>query len=94
MAFDGVTKATTPFSIEGGEWATPWKGNWYGETLDRGDDVPGTAAGKAAFRSVGVVIQRNGAYVNPRSVTTRQDLSVYKFQWVSNPVSFDIWTQR
>lgn len=94
MAFDGVTKATTPFSIEFGEWPTPWEGQWFGETLDRGDDVPGTAAAKAFFRSVGVVTQRDGAYVSARTATSVSHLAVYKFQWTANPTSFDIWTER
>lgn len=93
MVFDGVTKQTTPFSIEFGEWATPWEGQWGGETWDHGDDIAGTASGKASFRSVGVVIQRDGPYVNPRNPYHATPPSYYKFQWVTQP-SFDVWTQR
>ncbi|MBN2113229.1 MAG: hypothetical protein JW785_03780 [Acidimicrobiia bacterium] len=94
MLVDGSLKQTTPFSIEFGEWPTPWQGQWMGETWDRGDDVPGTSTAKARFGSVGVVVQRAGPYVNPRNVGTVQSLTVYKFQWVSQPTVFNIWTQR
>lgn len=94
MIFDGVTKQTTPFSIESGQWATPWEGQWLGETWDRGDDVPGTASAKVRFSQVGVVTVRDGGYVKARNPQLHTGLPVYKFTWITVPTSFDIWTQR
>ena len=94
MIFDGVTKATTPFSIEFGVWPTPWEGQWFGETLDRGDDMPGISTAKARFQSIGVVIQHGGGYVNPRNPQLPTLLPFYKFSWVTYPTTFEIWTQR
>jgi hypothetical protein len=93
MSVDGSTKATTPWTPEQ-EWHTGWHGQFFGETLDRGDDVSGTPAAKTNFTALGNILCRGCSYVNPPNPDDVQDLAVYKFVWVTQPTSFNIWTER
>lgn len=48
MTVDGSTKTTTTWSPDT-LWGSGWWGAFEGETLDHGDDVPGTAASKVLY---------------------------------------------
>jgi hypothetical protein len=95
MTVGGVTKATTPWGADTA-WSAPFTGQFFGESWDAGDDVPGTSAAKAAFSSLRVKTCRSCSLSNPTpdSGSPYQDLSFMKFQWVTNPTAFNIWTQR
>jgi hypothetical protein len=90
---DGQTFFTTPWSADGGEWHPGWNGQFAGETLDRGDDVPGTAASKAQFRDVMAKSCRGCAYAAVDGFFA-SDLGVYKWELVNGDVDFNVWTQR
>jgi hypothetical protein len=90
---DGQTFFTTPWSPDAGEWHAGWNGQFAGETLDRGDDVPGTAASKAQFRDAMAKSCRGCAYA-PVDGFLISDLGVYKKELVNNDLDFNIWTQR
>ena len=94
MKVDGNALATTPWSPEGGEWSVGWTGQFFGETLDQGDDVPGVAADKEHFTNVKVVTCWGCGFVVAPSAVGISDLSVYKGAFVTYPNYFDIWTQR
>jgi len=91
MAIDNTTYDTTPFSIET-EWSAPWHGQWEGELLDYGDDIPGTADAHATFTHIGVQYCRGCAVVDPGDAQKENELAPdTHFQWVNQPVAFDIW---
>lgn len=93
FAIDGLSKGSTPWSPDS-EWSTPWEGQFYAETWDRGDDVPGVAGARADWSLLAVQIAEPGVWVNPEGAVLTSDLSVYKNGWSSWPTAFQTWTQR
>jgi hypothetical protein len=92
MTVDGSTKATTPWGADT-TWCGQWTGQINGETLNTGDDVPGTASAKTHFGSLLVKECRGCSLVSPSWLALGSDRSYYKINVLSSQ-SFDIWTQR
>lgn len=92
MAADGQGLDISP-SVDG-HWSPGWTGQFFGETWDRSDNVPGTVANKTDFRRHKTLTCRGCSYGSPQGATPLSSLSVYKFEWVNKPVAFNIWTQR
>jgi hypothetical protein len=84
----------TDWSPEGGEWTVGWKAQFFGETWDRGDDMPGTSTNHEHFTNVKVIKTWGGGWVVPPNPFHPSTLSYYKFAWVTQPNYFDIWTER
>ncbi len=94
MTVDGSTKATTPWGADS-TWSPGWTGQVFGETLNLGDDVPGTASAKTSFASIQVITCRSCSPSNPSwAIPLGSAASYYKYEWVSNPTAFNVWTQR
>lgn len=93
MQIDGLTKASTPWSPNL-VWNTPWSAQFFGETWDRGDDVPGTAGAREDFSSVTVRHCAGCLWQAPTGNTPVSNWSYYKFVWTLNPTAFQIYTQR
>jgi hypothetical protein len=96
MWIDGISKARTPWSANQ-KWTTPFLGEFEAETLDSGDDVPGTPGFRTEFRSLKQLNCSGCAYANANPLYAGSDLAAYKFQWVTPggpPSHFDVWTQR
>lgn len=95
LRVDGVTKAVTPWSPEGGEWSVGWTGQYSGETFDAGDDVPGTSALKTNFTNIKAISCWQCGWGDPPQIFLHSDLpAAYRNAWVTPPRYFDIWTQR
>jgi hypothetical protein len=83
------------WSPEGGEWHVGWTGQFFGETWDRGDDMPGTKTNKEHFTNVKTITcWACGWVVPPNPVHPTSIPSYYRFAWVAQPNYFDIWTER
>jgi hypothetical protein len=94
MSVDGSSKATTPWGAPF-VWQTGWTGQFNGETLDRGDDIPGTQASPAEFSLITTKSCHGCSYVQPTVAASGSDLAVYKFAWViGTDTRFRVWTQR
>ena len=85
--------ATTPWCASC-LWTPGWTAQFYGETVDAGDDMPGTLTSKTSFTNLAARYCQACAYGAPVVAVSGSDLTPYKFQWVANPTSFNIWTQR
>lgn len=90
---DGSLKYTTTWTPEG-VWGVGWQATWAAEAYDRGDDIPGALNAKTNFTNAGIKACRTCSYTNPRTPVQVTSQSYYKFEWVSNPTSFNVWTQR
>jgi len=93
MGADATTLAITPFAVDT-EWQPGWFAVYSGETLDAGDDIPGTAAAKTNFTSLQTKTCRGCSYGDPQNPTVISSLAAYKFEWVRQPTSMNIWTAR
>ncbi|HSO29676.1 MAG TPA: hypothetical protein VLS28_07215 [Candidatus Sulfomarinibacteraceae bacterium] len=93
MQIDGLTKASTPWSPDL-VWNTPWSAQFFGETMDRGDDVPGTPGARTDFSSVAVRHCAGCIWQAPTGNSLLSDWPYYKFAWTLNPTAFQIYTQR
>jgi len=89
---DGASKGTTPWSPDV-VWHAPWEGQFYSETLDSGDDVPGTAGARADW-SLLKVQTTLGTWKNPDGQVLTSDLAAYKNGWTTWPTAFQTWTSR
>ncbi|MFN8518031.1 MAG: hypothetical protein U0667_01285 [Chloroflexota bacterium] len=96
MWFDGSVIETTPFNVLT-TWSVTPRGTFAGETHDVQDDIPGTSDHKVRFSNLR---ERDClstcAWDNPSvaSIHLDGDLAAYKFEWVTNPTYFRIWTER
>lgn len=93
MYANGQLLSTTPWCADC-VWTPGWTAQFFGETIDRGDDVPGTSSVKTSFTNLSARYCRSCAYTAPVVAAAGSTQAPYKFQWVSNPTSFNIWTQR
>lgn len=93
LKVDGVVLDTTPWSPEGGEWHVGWKGQFFGETWDRGDDISGTNSFRELFSNVKTITCWGCGWGEPPSLAHPTPLTPYKFNQVSSNY-FEIWTQR
>lgn len=89
---DGVSKGSTSWSPDV-VWHAPWEGQFYSESLDSGDDVPGTAGARADW-SLLKVQTTLGTWKNPDGQALTSDLAAYKNGWTTWPVAFQTWTSR
>jgi hypothetical protein len=89
---DGQTLFTTPWSSDT-EWHPGWNGQFMGETWDRGDDVPGTAAARTELRGMKAKPCRGCAYAEVGGISG-SDLAAYRIAWVDQTSALNIWTQR
>lgn len=92
MAADGQVLDISP-SVDG-HWAPGWTGQFFGETWDRSDNVPGNATNKTDYTRAKTLTCRGCSYGKPQGATPLSSLSVYKFEWVNRPTAFNIWTER
>lgn len=90
---DGAQKFSPPWSPDTA-WNTPWHAEFFGETFDRGDDVPGTAGARDDFTALAVKHCPTCSWAPPTNTALVSDQSYYKNVWSSQPTSFQIWTQR
>ncbi len=95
FSIDGLGKGSTPWSPDL-EWGAPWEGQFYAETWDRGDDIPGTAGARADWSLLAIQVAEPGSWVNPEgeALTGPADVPAYKKAWTSWPTAFQTWTQR
>lgn len=93
LIIDSLTKASTPWSPDT-EWHGGWEGEFYAETLDRGDDVPGPGGARTDMSALVVQKCDTCAFVNPDGLVLTSDLTPYKSGWSASPTAFQIWTQR
>jgi len=93
FSIDGLNKGSMPWSPDF-EWSTPWEGQFYAETWDLGDDVPGVAGARADWSLLAVQIAEPGTWVNPEGEQLTSDLTAYKNGWTVWPTAFQTWTQR
>jgi hypothetical protein len=100
MIVDGSTKAITPWSPDN-EWTVGWHSEFFGETVDRGDDMPGSAANPARFTGPWIRKCRGCQLTHPGPndldlVGVIPPIAAYKFQWIvgTGESTFDIWTER
>jgi hypothetical protein len=93
LIVDGLTKASTPWSPDN-VWQGGWEGEFYAETLDRGDDIPGTAGARTDLSVLGVQKCDTCSFVNPDGLALSSDLTPYKYGWTTWPTAFQLWTQR
>lgn len=89
---DGASKGVTPWSPDI-VWHSPWEGQFYAESLDPGDDVPGVAGARADW-SILAVQKTLGTWVNPDGDVLTSDVAAYKNGWTTWPTAFQTWTQR
>lgn len=75
-------------------WGNPWNAQFFGETVDRGDDVPGTPATKVVFAELRTKHCKTCEYNNPDHTNQVSQLDAYKFDWVNFPTKMRIWTDR
>lgn len=93
MIVDGSTKANTPWGADT-SWSSGWTGQVMGETVNLGDDVPGTSSTIAtAFGSLLVKTCRGCSQTTPAWLWRMSDVSYYKYSW-TNSANFKVWTQR
>ena len=93
FSIDGLNKGSTPWSPDF-EWTTPWEGQFYAESWDRGDDVPGVAGARSDWSQIAIQVAERGTWVNPEGEALTSDLAVYKKGWTTWPTAFQTWTQR
>lgn len=98
MWFESTVIETTPFNALT-TWSITPRGTFAGETHDLQDDMPGTSAHKVRFTNLR---ERDCittcAWDDPSVASIHIDSdgghSFYKFEWVTNPTYFRIWTER
>jgi hypothetical protein len=76
-------------------WTVPtgWEAQFFGETWDVGDDMPGTVAYPAKFRTVTTWGSTSG--VGPAALVPSDSYpAFYKQTFYTNNGGFDIWTDR
>ena len=93
FSVDGAAKGSTPWSPDV-QWSAPWEGQFYAESWDRGDDVPGTAGARTDWTLIAVQKAENGGWVNADGDPLESHLSVYRANWSVQPTSFQTFTQR
>lgn len=82
-----------------GRWSATWFGQYFGETFDRGDDVPGTSANRTSFDYLQWYGSSGGInfFGDPAIHEDPVPYAPYKRDATtpaSGGVGFDIWTDR
>jgi hypothetical protein len=74
-------------------WTGTWSTQFFGETKHSGSDVPGTEADPVGFTSIEKKT-RDGSWVGVPGLTLAESplVSRYFKSWISQPDSFEIWT--
>jgi hypothetical protein len=93
FSVDGLNKGQTSFSPDTA-WHTPWHGQFYAETLDSGDDVPGTASARADWSLVAFQALEPGAWGWIEGEGLTSPYAFYKATWSHYPDAFQTYTQR
>jgi hypothetical protein len=95
MVVDQSQKDQTPWGAPQ-EWGGGMRGTFAGETHDPGDDIPGTSDHKVRFQNLRAKTCHGCALADPdvATVNLAPTSASYKFEWVTNPTYFRIWTER
>lgn len=94
MYMNNALLATTPWHPSLVWQAGGWNAEYFGETWDSNDDVSGTSTAKTSFTNLSARYCQTCAYGAPVVSGQYSNMPANKFAWVSNPTSFNIWTQR
>lgn len=74
-------------------WTAPWQNQWYGETHDPDDDMPGLSSSPEHFRYMQYLPCRSCAWQAPTGVALSNGGSRYAESWVTPNYNMNIWTQ-
>jgi hypothetical protein len=75
-------------------WSAPWQAQWFGETHDRGDDMPGTSSNPAYFSSLLIRTCRGCGLTTPSGVSLSDTYTTrYGEAWNTTNSKFHIWTK-
>lgn len=93
MFGEGIV-ANTNFD-PGTEWPGDWTWQFFGETLNRNTDMPGTPTNKAVFKNLEKLGCGSCSWLSLNNVQNVVDTpGIYEFDWVNFPHQFRIWTDR
>jgi hypothetical protein len=78
-----------------GVWTDPWTAEWYAETNDSGNDIPGTATVQELFAGIAYKACTTCSWSSPASTigNPSSDSTRYGTQWLSKPTDFYVWTK-
>lgn len=82
------TTSWDPYAV----WSGANQAQYFGETHDRGDDVPGTSANVLQFTNASVQDAFTGTNVAPAALNHNVTPGTRYYSWVWSNMALDIWT--